>query len=134
MCEQLEGAGILKLGSNCEAKVGTNRVTASGTITETLNSTYRPLIGINISQIIPDLALHHVGILSDHQEKELPGVLQDILTRHPSSNKLMTEYITYGLPGLGGLVHHPHRLDRSAAQKAMLHQQSQKTFDSGDEI
>ena len=115
----LQGAGILQLRRDCQPKIGTDQIWASGVDTEALTTIYKPSIGINISEILPTLTEHHVKILADHQEKEPQGTLQDahakataialddierqareIATHHRTEN--LSTYVTYGLPGLGG--------------------------------
>ena len=53
--EMLQGAGILQLRGDCQAKIGTDQIWASGVDTETLTTIYKPSIGINISEILPTL-------------------------------------------------------------------------------
>ena len=115
--EVLKGAGILQLRRDCEVKIGTDQIWASGVDTEVLTTICKPSIGINISEILPTLAEHHVKILTDHQEKEPQGTLQDahakanaialenierqareIATHHRTEN--LSTYVTYGLSGL----------------------------------
>ena len=119
--EMLQGAGILQLRRDCQAKIGTEQIWASGVDTEALTTIYKLSIGINISEILPTLTEHRVKILADHQEKEPQRTLQDahakataialdnierqaseIANHHRTEN--LSTYVTYGLPGLGGTL------------------------------
>ena len=88
--EVLQGAGILQLRRDCEAKIGTDQIWAAGVDTEELTTIYKPSIGINISEILPTLTEHHVKILTDYQQKEPQGTLQDT---HAKTNAIALDDI-----------------------------------------
>ncbi|XP_053989935.1 uncharacterized protein LOC128882368 [Hylaeus volcanicus] len=119
--ELILGSGILRLKKNCQAQIDNLRLIASETTTLRMNSTFKPLLTLNITQLIPQITPHHVKIISDYQLHNIPiGMLhdkaneksialteiecqaQDLATHHCTQR--LTTHMIYGGATVGVLI------------------------------